>query len=152
MSVLSLAISANHEVFRGSCAGERTKRIHLVASERCRNFLRSANALSPNDLRRVTTRFSGQNPKILERQSVLLSELNQRTFKTKEINSRQRLAVSPQPERKASTKIHPSLPTPCSVPPATRPLLPARTRSRTTRPCRSALPTCRTIGIGSTCR
>jgi hypothetical protein len=60
---------------------ERTESAHLVASERCSNFSRLANALRPNDLGSVVARSRKQNPKILERQRDLLSAPDQCTFK-----------------------------------------------------------------------
>jgi hypothetical protein len=60
---------------------ERTEWFHLVASERCRDLLRFANALPLNDLRRVASGLCGQNPKILERQRVLSRDPAERTFK-----------------------------------------------------------------------
>jgi hypothetical protein len=65
--ILSSSVLRIREDSRACAKYQRTKRFHLVASERCWNFSRFANALQLNDLRSVSPRFFGQNPKNLER-------------------------------------------------------------------------------------
>jgi hypothetical protein len=87
-SILSCANSTSIENSRLRASQSRTVCKHLVASERYLNFMRTANALLPNDLRCVATNRQKQNPKNLERQSVLSNDPDQRTFKMPLSNSR----------------------------------------------------------------
>jgi hypothetical protein len=109
-----------------SARRQRTKRFHLVAVKRCWNFLRAANALPRNDLRRVAPKSCQQKSKILERQSVLLATPDQRTFKMHPPERCERDTKSQRPRGQSGEKRRDRATDCGSLPPDLRPRMPSQ--------------------------